>query len=100
MPGDEFKVRQWVRSANEREVTGVVEPGQPRRDGMMSSAKRYAVDVDSSNLGEIMAEHSGSVFLRPPGGGREWAVVPNRLRPPTEVELRVARIYSTPVVTR
>lgn len=64
------------------------------------SSTRYAVDIDTDNLGEVMEEHSGSVFLRPPGGGREWAVAPNRLRPPTEVELRVARMYNTPVVTR
>ncbi|MEV6727122.1 hypothetical protein AB0M94_40170 [Streptomyces xanthochromogenes] len=66
----------------------------------MSSTTHYAVDMDTDKVGEIMAEHPGSVFLRPPGGGREWAVAPHRLRPLTPTELRVARIYSTPVVTR
>ncbi|MFF3159346.1 hypothetical protein [Streptomyces sp. NPDC057910] len=66
----------------------------------MRSTTQYAVDMESGKVGEIMAEHPGSVFLRPPGGGREWAVAPGRLRPPTDVELRVARICNTPVVTR
>lgn len=58
----------------------------------------YAVDTDTNRLGQITARYSGSVFLRPPGGGREWAVAPDRLRPPTDTELRVARVYGTPVV--
>ncbi|WP_331445406.1 hypothetical protein [Streptomyces xanthochromogenes] len=37
------------------------------------------------------------MFLRPPGGGREWAVAPDRLRPLTEPERRRAEIYGTPV---
>ncbi|MET9363208.1 hypothetical protein ABZX93_20140 [Streptomyces sp. NPDC006632] len=64
------------------------------------SPTQYAVDLDTNKLGEIMEVHPGSVFLRPPGGGREWAVDPGRLRPPTATELRVARVYGTPVVTR
>ncbi|MFE3688257.1 hypothetical protein ACFXPM_34190 [Streptomyces sp. NPDC059095] len=58
---------------------------------------RYAVDVATGKVGEVMAEHPGSVYLRPPGGGREWAVAPAQLRPPTETELRAARIYDTPI---
>ncbi|MEU9096415.1 hypothetical protein [Streptomyces sp. NPDC048361] len=63
------------------------------------SPTQYAVDMDTNKLGEIMEAHHGSVFLRPPGGGREWAVTSSRLRPPTAAELRMARVYGTPVVT-
>ncbi|MFG2722538.1 hypothetical protein ACGFW5_30220 [Streptomyces sp. NPDC048416] len=58
---------------------------------------RYVVDMDTGQVGEIVSRHAGSVFLRPPGGGREWAVAPHRLRPPTEAELRRAEMYGTPV---
>ncbi|MFE9368573.1 hypothetical protein ACFYM2_02120 [Streptomyces sp. NPDC006711] len=66
----------------------------------MNSAMRYVVDMDTGRVGQVVAEYEGSVFLRPPGGGRQWAVAPHRLRPPTDTELRVARLYGTPVVTR
>ncbi|GHB41776.1 hypothetical protein GCM10010331_31390 [Streptomyces xanthochromogenes] len=58
---------------------------------------RYAVDMDTGSVGEIVSRHAGSVFLRPPGGGREWAVAPDRLRPLTEPERRRAEMYGTPV---
>ncbi|MFE9123021.1 hypothetical protein [Streptomyces sp. NPDC007172] len=58
---------------------------------------RYAVDRDTGRVGEIVGRYAGSVYLRPPGGGREWAVAPHRLRPPTELERRRAEIYGTPV---
>ncbi|MEU9099601.1 hypothetical protein [Streptomyces sp. NPDC048361] len=58
---------------------------------------RYVVDMDTGRVGEIVGRYAGSVFMRPPGGGREWAVAPHRLRAPTEAERRRAEMYGTPV---
>ncbi|WP_251066107.1 hypothetical protein [Streptomyces sp. ISL-36] len=41
--------------------------------------------------------YEGSVYLRPPGGGREWAVPPEELREPTPEEFDQARVLTTPV---
>uniref|UniRef100_A0AAU2V646 Uncharacterized protein n=1 Tax=Streptomyces sp. NBC_00003 TaxID=2903608 RepID=A0AAU2V646_9ACTN len=62
------------------------------------SSRRFAVDKGTDAVGEIVAEYEGSVFLRPPGGGIEWSVLPNQVRPCTEAELRSARVLSTPVI--
>ncbi|WP_406507139.1 hypothetical protein [Streptomyces sp. NBC_00212] len=60
---------------------------------------RYKVDA-SGRVGEVVGSYLGSVYLRPPGGGREWAVPPDKLRDPTPQELGQALMYSTPVVSR
>ncbi|MBX7470214.1 hypothetical protein [Streptomyces sp. NPDC002221] len=59
----------------------------------------YKVDA-SGRIGEVVGSRPGSVCLRPPGGGREWAVPPDALRDPNPSELERALILSTPVVTR
>ncbi|MFG3498643.1 hypothetical protein [Streptomyces sp. NPDC047928] len=38
------------------------------------------------------------MYLRPPGGGREWAVPPEELRGPTPKELDQVRVFTTPVL--
>ncbi|MFI6690044.1 hypothetical protein [Streptomyces sp. NPDC050485] len=62
------------------------------------SSMQYAVDMDTGNVGEIVAGHSGSVFLRPPGGGREWAVAPNL--PPGRVPAMWVRSMARRVIAR
>ncbi|MFE5828674.1 hypothetical protein ACFQ8W_00130 [Streptomyces sp. NPDC056508] len=57
---------------------------------------RYAVDKDD-RIGRIQARYAGSVYLRPPGGGKEWAVPPEELRRPTEEERERIRVLTTPV---
>ncbi|MFC8583165.1 hypothetical protein ACFUGD_01105 [Streptomyces sp. NPDC057217] len=57
---------------------------------------RYAVDKDG-RIGRVQERYAGSVYLRPPGGGKEWAVPPEELRRPTEDEMREVRVYTTPV---
>ncbi|WP_265867355.1 hypothetical protein [Streptomyces sp. SKN60] len=37
------------------------------------------------------------MYLRPPGGGREWAVPPDELRAPPSEELGRVRVFTTPV---
>ncbi|MFI6471292.1 hypothetical protein ACIBL5_13730 [Streptomyces sp. NPDC050516] len=60
---------------------------------------RYKVDA-SGRVGEVVGSYLGSVYLRPPGGGVEWSVRPDKLRDPTPQELGQALMYSTPVVSR
>ncbi|MFC8271441.1 hypothetical protein ACFUJR_02625 [Streptomyces sp. NPDC057271] len=60
------------------------------------AASRYAVDRNGT-LGRVDRRYEGSVYLRPPGGGREWAVPPGELREPTPEELVQARLFATPV---
>ncbi|MFI9123819.1 hypothetical protein ACIGW0_31260 [Streptomyces bikiniensis] len=57
---------------------------------------RYAVDKNG-RIGRVQERYLGSVYLRPPGGGREWTVPPEELRRPTEAEMRQIRVYITPV---
>ncbi|MER7909838.1 hypothetical protein [Streptomyces sp. NPDC096068] len=68
-------------------------------DAWMPTAKRYAVDTGSSppRLGEVTRCHEGSVFLRPPGGGAEWAASPEKVRRPTDAEWARIRVVTTPV---
>ncbi|MFC7979520.1 hypothetical protein ACFUT3_30345 [Streptomyces cinereoruber] len=57
----------------------------------------FAVD-EKGKLGVVVGRSPLEVFyLRPPGGGREWEREADQLRPPTEAELRAARVLSTPV---
>ncbi|WP_370414056.1 hypothetical protein [Streptomyces fradiae] len=60
------------------------------------SASRYAVDSNGT-LGRVDRSCAGSEYLRPPGGGREWAVPPDELRAPTSEELGRVRVFTTPV---
>lgn len=57
---------------------------------------RYAVDR-AGRLGRVTGSYLGSIYLRPPGGGREWSAAPEELQEPTTAELARARILSTPV---
>lgn len=43
-------------------------------------------DIHGDTLGTVMGHVGGRVQLRPPGGGREWDALPERLRPPTVAE--------------
>lgn len=58
---------------------------------------RYAVDSDG-RIGRVQERYAGSVYLRPPGGGREWAVAPESLRRPTNEEMAQVRVFTTPVL--
>ncbi|MDT9691363.1 hypothetical protein Q5762_24060 [Streptomyces sp. P9(2023)] len=60
------------------------------------ATRKYAVDA-RGKLGRVTGRYPGSVYLRPPGGGREWAVPPEELRAPTETELAQVRVLITPV---
>lgn len=64
----------------------------PRDDGT-----RYAVDTATGKVGVIQERYAGSVYLRPPGGGTEWAVPPERLRHLTREEEARVRVLDTPV---
>lgn len=57
---------------------------------------RYAVD-DQGRIGRVQERYAGSVYLRPPGGGKEWAVAPESLRAPTADEIETIRVLTTPV---
>ncbi|MGA5638067.1 hypothetical protein ACPCTN_04850 [Streptomyces cinereoruber] len=49
-------------------------------------------------LGQVSRTQSGSVYVRPPGGGAEWAAAPGDLRAPTEEEWARIRVLTTPVL--
>ncbi|SOD67558.1 hypothetical protein SAMN06297387_1326 [Streptomyces zhaozhouensis] len=51
-----------------------------------------ARDVTSDQVGRVMAHLSGRVYLRPPGGGREWTANPEDLRPISASESLRARV--------
>ncbi|MGW3492230.1 hypothetical protein [Streptomyces sp. NPDC001020] len=55
----------------------------------------YAVDVRTGRVGVVMGHESPYVQLRPFGGGREWDVEPDCVRPATQMErLRAATAYA------
>ncbi|MFE5948691.1 hypothetical protein [Streptomyces sp. NPDC056480] len=60
------------------------------------TAMRYAVGKDG-RLGRVTGHYLGSVYLRPPGGGREWSSPPEELRQPTAQELAQIRVLTTRV---
>lgn len=61
----------------------------------------YAVDTENGDkIGVVQDRNAGSVYLRPPGGGVEWATPPEALRHPTAQELRQAHILDTPIGER
>jgi hypothetical protein len=51
----------------------------------------------ATRLGRVSRSQAGSIYLRPPGGGAEWAASPEDLRAPTEDEWSSIRILTTPV---
>lgn len=58
---------------------------------------RYKVD-GGGKVGEVVEQDpAGTVWLRPPGGGAEWAADPDDLRDPDSAELARARLLNTPV---
>ncbi|MFB7646984.1 hypothetical protein ACFC0S_30620 [Streptomyces sp. NPDC056084] len=71
----------------------------PQEEQTQGRNTHYKVDA-SGRIGEVVGSRPGSVCLRPPGGGREWAVPPDAQRDPNPSELERALILSTPVVKR
>ncbi|GGP95793.1 hypothetical protein [Streptomyces melanogenes] len=63
----------------------------------MDSSPEYVVDTASGRGGVVEERYEGSVYLRPPGGGTQWATAPECLRRPTREELARARVLDTPV---
>lgn len=57
---------------------------------------RYAVDAEG-RIGRVVDRYEGSVYLRPPGGGREWSSPPEALRAPTQAEMRRIQVFTSPV---
>lgn len=58
----------------------------------------YAVETaNNDRIGVVEGRCEGSVFLRPPGGGAQWATAPAALRPARPEELVRARVLSIPV---
>ncbi|WP_369383989.1 hypothetical protein [Streptomyces sp. cg36] len=58
----------------------------------------YVVDTaNGDRVGVVEERYEGSVYLRPPGGGTQWATAPQSLRRPTRHELMRARVLDTPV---
>ncbi|KNB50111.1 hypothetical protein [Streptomyces caatingaensis] len=46
----------------------------------------YVVDTRTATLAQVMAVVGRRVYVRPPGGGREWDVPPEALRLATREE--------------
>ncbi|MEU1072017.1 MULTISPECIES: hypothetical protein [unclassified Streptomyces] len=68
-------------------------PAKGRREGV-----EYAVDTaNNDRIGVVEGRFEGSVYLRPPGGGTQWATAPDALRPARLEELVRARVLNTPV---
>ncbi|MFG2769789.1 hypothetical protein [Streptomyces sp. NPDC048350] len=65
-------------------------------DELRPAFRKYAVD-STGKVGRVTGRYLGSVYLRPPGGGKEWSVPPEELREPTEAELARIRVFTTPV---
>ncbi|MFI6417788.1 hypothetical protein ACIBG6_10350 [Streptomyces sp. NPDC050842] len=51
----------------------------------------------TTRLGRVSRSQAGRIYLRPPGGGAEWAASPDDLRAPTEGEWSTIRTLTTPV---
>ncbi|AVH95884.1 MULTISPECIES: hypothetical protein [Streptomyces] len=68
-------------------------------DKWVPNEKSYVVDTSGGTLrfGRVTRRCEGSVFLRPPGGGAEWAASPERVRRPTDAEWAQIRVVTTPV---
>ncbi|MDV9187837.1 hypothetical protein R6L23_06355 [Streptomyces sp. SR27] len=63
------------------------------------AAGAFVADVGNgtTRLGRVSRSQVGCVYLRPPGGGAEWAASPEDLRAPTEGEWSTIRVLTTPV---
>ncbi|GHA75641.1 hypothetical protein ACIQRS_06345 [Streptomyces termitum] len=68
-------------------------------DKWSPAVQRYAVDAsdDEPRLGKVTRCTEEGVFLLPPGGGREWEAVPEKVRQPTADEWARIRTLTTPV---
>lgn len=53
------------------------------------------LDMVRGLVGEYRGVQHGRVRLRPVGGGREWTVSPERVRPATDAEVLSARVART-----
>ncbi|WP_228080618.1 hypothetical protein [Streptomyces profundus] len=70
-------------------------PHRPDRRAPVSSGLEIgsmARDLTSDQVGRVMAHLSGRVYLRPPGGGREWTASAEDLRPISASESLRARV--------
>lgn len=63
----------------------------------MTSPEYVADTANDDRIGVVQWRDAGSVYLRPPGGGTEWATEPEALRRLTDGELAQARVLDTPV---
>ncbi|WMX46893.1 hypothetical protein [Streptomyces roseicoloratus] len=74
-------------------------PPTPKEPPPGPVAGEFVADVSNgvTRLGRVTRHESGSVYVRPVGGGAEWAVSPGNLRPPTEGEWASVRILANPV---
>ncbi|GAA0444760.1 hypothetical protein [Streptomyces olivaceiscleroticus] len=52
----------------------------------------FAVDTRTAEVGEVMDVIEGTVWLRPPRGGREWEVPCGAARPATAAEVLSAKV--------
>ncbi|MDF4253902.1 MULTISPECIES: hypothetical protein [Streptomyces] len=55
-------------------------------------AGAFAVDVRTGRVGQVMGREGPYVQLRPPGGGCEWDVPPDAVRPARVSEELRARV--------
>ncbi|GAA0623501.1 hypothetical protein [Streptomyces crystallinus] len=63
----------------------------------MASPEYVADTANGDRIGVVRQRYEGSVYLRPPGGGTEWATAPEALRHLSPEELARVRVYETPV---
>ncbi|MBZ4320607.1 hypothetical protein [Streptomyces huiliensis] len=56
----------------------------------------YVVDTRSAKLAQVMAQADGSVYVRPPRGGREWEAPAEALRLATRDERVAAGLTGGP----
>ncbi|MEV6547536.1 hypothetical protein AB0M57_02360 [Streptomyces sp. NPDC051597] len=70
----------------------------PDENGPAERPATYMADTaNDDRIGVVQHRYEGSVYLRPPGGGTEWATSPTALRPLTPTELHRARVLDTPI---
>ncbi|MFF1479629.1 hypothetical protein ACFVYD_19070 [Streptomyces sp. NPDC058301] len=63
----------------------------------MTSPEYVADTANDDRIGVVQQRYEGSVYLRPPGGGTEWATAPEALRTLSPEELAQVRVFETPV---
>ncbi|QLE75904.1 hypothetical protein FGW37_05545 [Streptomyces rectiverticillatus] len=60
---------------------------------MRDSSRAWVVDTTHDDkLGEVMEQRGSLIWLRPPGGGREWHCKPSDVRPATKDELAASEV--------